>query len=33
MLFNPTLHTIILPGDTLIVLGDYQNIKKLEATL
>ena len=33
MLFNPTLHTTILGGDTLILLGDYQNIKKLEAIL
>lgn len=33
MLFNPTQHTAILPGDTLILLGDFQNIKKLEVAL
>ena len=33
MLFNPTPQTTILPGDTLILLGDYQNIKELESIL
>ena len=33
MLFNPTPQENILPGDTLILLGDYQNIKGLEKIL
>jgi len=33
MLFNPAPQATILPGDTLIVLGDYQNIKALEEIL
>jgi len=33
MLFNPSPQETILPGDTLILLGDYQNIKGLEKIL
>jgi len=33
MLFNPSPQETILPGDTLILLGDYQNIKELEKIL
>ncbi|RME69124.1 MAG: potassium channel protein, partial [Nitrospirae bacterium] len=31
MKFNPTHSTVIRPGDTLIVIGEVQNIKKLES--
>ena len=30
MLFNPSHLTVIKPGDIIIVLGDYDNIKRLE---
>lgn len=30
MLFNPSHLTVIKPGDIIIVLGDYNNIKRLE---
>lgn len=30
MLFNPSHLTIIKPGDIIIVLGEYENIKQLE---
>ncbi len=30
MRFNPTHSTVIKPGDTLIVIGEVQNIKRLE---
>ncbi len=30
MIFNPKPDTIILPGDTLIVLGDHKQITDLE---
>ncbi|MEW6593575.1 MAG: potassium channel protein [Thermodesulfobacteriota bacterium] len=33
MLFNPTPSTEILPGDILVVLGEYQSIKALEKEL
>lgn len=33
MLFNPTPQTTILPGDTLILLGEYEHIKTLEKRL
>lgn len=33
MLFNPNPHTEILPGDTLVVLGEHDSIKGLEKEL
>lgn len=30
MLFNPSHLTLIKPGDTIIVLGEFENIKRLE---
>ncbi|HSR36124.1 MAG TPA: TrkA C-terminal domain-containing protein, partial [Desulfurivibrionaceae bacterium] len=33
MLFNPMPGTEILPGDILVVLGEYQSIKALEKEL
>lgn len=30
MMFNPSAHTKIMEGETLIVLGEIQNLKKLE---
>lgn len=30
MLFNPSHLTVLKPGDIIIVLGDYENIKRLE---
>lgn len=30
MLFNPSHLTVIKPGDIIIVLGEYENIKRLE---
>lgn len=33
MLFNPNLDTTIMKGDTLVVLGEHENIKLFEAKL
>ena len=33
MLFNPSYNTVLLPGDTLVVLGEQTNIHALEKNL
>jgi len=33
MLFNPSFETIIQAGDTVIAVGEFENLEKLEGIL
>ena len=33
MLFNPSFETVIMPFDTVIAVGEEQNLQKLEKVL
>ena len=33
MLFNPSLETAIMPDDTVIAVGEQENLQKLERVL